>query len=169
MKTENNNSGFTLLEVIISIFILSIGIAGSVSLIASTTQLIGESKNRVIAANLAQEGVEITRVIRDTNWLANPALPFDDGFEDNQGDNCLDYQDTTFAIFPCASPDSKLYWNAVRYTHDQAGLETLFERVIRIELIPNPEKPAEDIIRVQSIVTWGNNTIIAEEHLYDWK
>jgi len=61
--------GFSMIEVIVALFILSLAVIGSFILIQQT--LIGASANqmRLTASYLGQEGLEIVRNIRDTNWL----------------------------------------------------------------------------------------------------
>jgi type II secretory pathway pseudopilin PulG len=58
-------------EVLVSLFILSAGISAGASLITSAIHANVLNKNRLIATNLAREGIEAVRIIRDTNWLQN--------------------------------------------------------------------------------------------------
>lgn len=57
------------MEVMISFFILVVGLTGALSVIVSTGNTNSAHKNRFIAANLAQEAIEAVRNMRDTNWL----------------------------------------------------------------------------------------------------
>lgn len=59
----------TLIEVIIAIFVVAIGASVATSLITSALQSNSFSRNNLIAINLAVEGLEAVRNIRDTNWL----------------------------------------------------------------------------------------------------
>lgn len=61
--------GETITETIIALSILAIGITLSSTLMASSLRNINVSKNRFIAVNIAREGIEAMRNIRDTNWL----------------------------------------------------------------------------------------------------
>jgi prepilin-type N-terminal cleavage/methylation domain-containing protein len=61
--------GFTIIELIISIFILSIAIVGTFSAFLIMTILTSETADRLTATYLAQDGIEIVRNIRDNNWL----------------------------------------------------------------------------------------------------
>lgn len=70
-----SGKGFTLLEVIIAIFILTVGVGGAYGLIQSTIISASQNKMRLTAYYLAQEGVEIVRNIRDSNWLAQRTAP----------------------------------------------------------------------------------------------
>jgi len=64
-----NRRAETLSETIIALSILAIGITASSAVIASSMQNMGLAKNRIVAVNMAREGIEAVRSIRDTNWL----------------------------------------------------------------------------------------------------
>jgi type II secretory pathway pseudopilin PulG len=90
--TRHNQKGQTLLELLVALFILVLVLTATVALIVSSINAGRESRNRLIAANLAREGIEIVRNIRDSNWIDpgvatppawddglvgnNPAIPF---------------------------------------------------------------------------------------------
>ncbi|MBD3328441.1 hypothetical protein GF340_04005 [Candidatus Peregrinibacteria bacterium] len=59
----------TLLEVIVAIFILTLGSGAATVLIVSAMRANTFSKDNLIALNLAVEGIEAVRNIRDTNWI----------------------------------------------------------------------------------------------------
>lgn len=64
------NKGFTLIEVLIAIFLITVGIGGAFNLIQKTVEYSAISSSRLQAAYLSQEGIEIIRNQRDSNWLA---------------------------------------------------------------------------------------------------
>jgi len=66
---EKNSKGFTIMEVIVAIFILTIGVIGVYALITQTVSISTFSRDEMTAAYLAQEGVEIVRNIRDSNYI----------------------------------------------------------------------------------------------------
>lgn len=61
--------GETLVEVIIAVFVVSLGSAIAASLIVTSFQANTLSRDNLIAMNLAGEGIEAVRGVRDTNWL----------------------------------------------------------------------------------------------------
>lgn len=76
MKLENkkrhkifSSPGFTIIEVMMAVTVLSVGIMGAVTIINYNISATSNSVNRIMAANLAQDGIELVRDIRDTNWL----------------------------------------------------------------------------------------------------
>lgn len=56
-------------ETIIALSILSIGITISSMVILNSMRNLMVAKQRVVAVNIAREGIEAVRSIRDTNWL----------------------------------------------------------------------------------------------------
>lgn len=66
--TPSGPAGFTIIEVIVATAIVSIGILSTVTVAAITVKA-GESNERtLVATNLAREGIESVRSIRDSNW-----------------------------------------------------------------------------------------------------
>ena len=59
-----------MIELIVALFILILGVTSLVSLNITTVKTGAENKDQILASNLAREGVEIVRNIRDSNWLA---------------------------------------------------------------------------------------------------
>ena len=80
-----NNKGYTLIEILITFSILVVGLIGYLALAVKTLALEPIGKDKLIATELAQEGIEIIRNIRDTNWM-DDTVSFDYGLF-----NALDY------------------------------------------------------------------------------
>lgn len=68
-QRSNNSSGFGILEVVVATGILVIVISASVILAKMAVKSSVLSLERVQAYNLAQQGIEMVRAIRDTNWI----------------------------------------------------------------------------------------------------
>jgi len=64
------NKGFTLIEIGMAVAIMAIGVVGIYALVPRITSVASISNNQFIASQLAKEGLEIVRNIRDSNWLA---------------------------------------------------------------------------------------------------
>jgi prepilin-type N-terminal cleavage/methylation domain-containing protein len=62
-------NGLTIIELIISIFILSIAVIAVYSAFSVMIILTSDLTDRLTATYLTQEGMEIVRNIRDANWL----------------------------------------------------------------------------------------------------
>lgn len=86
MKIKHNKqlqtSGFTLIEVMAAVTIMSIGLIGSLTAINYSLKNIASQEDRIIAAGLASEGIELARNLRDSNWLAGAAWDTNFGFSD---------------------------------------------------------------------------------------
>ena len=96
-KKQNNNKAFTLIEIVLIMFIVSFTFVGIYATLAKIAQHEKDTRYNMIATNLAQEGVEIIRNLRDENvihkplprsidtglpvfnWLSDTCVPFWDG------------------------------------------------------------------------------------------
>lgn len=156
------NKGFSLLEVLVAIFIISIGITGAVSLVNYSISSVAVGKSQIIASNLAQEGIEIVRSIRDSNWLENAA--WDSGL-DGCSSGCRVQYDSGALLSLSGNPALKIDSNSF-YQYD-SGTNTFFHRKITISDISANE------IKVVSEITWSERarsfSVSAENRLYDWK
>jgi len=68
MNTEHKK-GFTLIEMVVSIFIIVIAVVGILQVTSKYVQKTKFEKEAYVAALLGQEAIEIVKNIRDTNWL----------------------------------------------------------------------------------------------------
>ena len=62
-------TGFTILEMLLALAVLSVGIMATFTLSLANLNTAKDNYQRILAANLAREGMEIVRNIRDSNWL----------------------------------------------------------------------------------------------------
>ncbi|MFA5131430.1 MAG: prepilin-type N-terminal cleavage/methylation domain-containing protein [Patescibacteria group bacterium] len=106
---RSDKKAFTLIEVITVLFIVSIGMIGVLSLIVQNIASQSLNKNTLVAYQLAQEGIELIREVRDTNWRQTPRLNWRTNLA--AGHYYMDYTDTvpTLALTPnctgCILPD----------------------------------------------------------------
>lgn len=70
IKTTSR-AGFSFIEVMLSVFVVAIGIIASIQLMSANLQQTLDSKNQIIASELAQEGIELVRNMRDNNWATD--------------------------------------------------------------------------------------------------
>ena len=65
---QKNKQWFSIVEILVWIMIFSLWLVSVYMLIASSMKMNEYSKNSIIASNLAREGIEIVRNIRDNNY-----------------------------------------------------------------------------------------------------
>jgi len=162
LKPKNKKNAFTLLELIVSIFVISVGILGAYILYSQIISFSEVSKARLTAAYLAQEGIEIVRNIRDTNWLNDR----DQDYELDQGSYEADYQSISLSGWSEPGNSLRIDNNGFfRYSSDsETSSETRFKRKIVIT-------PEGEILKVYVEVTWEGKhsfTITIQENLYNW-
>lgn len=68
LSFSNKGSGFALIEVIVSMVILSIVLSAAVGLLYSVSTAVEANRDRLTATYLAQECLELVRNSRDTAW-----------------------------------------------------------------------------------------------------
>jgi len=64
-----DQTGQTLIETIVAIFLLTTALSTGIGLAIYAFNTSNTSRNEIIASNLAREGIEVVRMMRDTNWL----------------------------------------------------------------------------------------------------
>ncbi len=62
---KKNKKGFSLIEVLFALLILSIGIVGIISIMTLNIKTATTSRNQIIAAQLTQEGIELVKNLYD--------------------------------------------------------------------------------------------------------
>ncbi len=176
---KESGAGFTLIELVISIFILVVAIIGIYNSFSTVVILTAGASSRFTAAYLAQEGVEIVRNTRDNNWLnsrvwSDGLLGCENGCEADYKTGEVGSANTALTPFGDnylkIKSDPNITKN-VFYSYDSFGsfTTTKFKRKITITPDPNPLRP---VLKVSVLVTWMEKdepfSITVEEYLYDW-
>lgn len=73
---RNDRRGQSFIEAMVAITIIVTSITSALALVSSSLTAMRISGSEVIAANLAREGLEVVRSVRDTNWLSGRAFQF---------------------------------------------------------------------------------------------
>jgi Tfp pilus assembly protein PilV len=121
---RGKGSGFTLIEIVLSIFIMSMALVSIFSAFSIIVISTSDTLNQLTATYLAQEGMEMVRNVRDTNWLnmdynssegnTSTYTWLDGGMVDRCGSGCIvDYTTTGASTNPidAYTPESYLYIN----------------------------------------------------------
>lgn len=164
---KTKEAGLTLIEALVTLVVLSFGLIPSLAILSSSTRISTLIKNNLIAANLAQEGVEIIRSLRDSNWFAN--LPFDNGLV---GEWRVEWNTNWSSNLPQAigsHPYLKFDPNTGTYNYS-TGADTSFKRSVTVTKVVHP---CDCELKVVSKVEWIRygtvRTQEVESHLFNWK
>ncbi len=154
------SKGFTAIEAIIAIFILTVAIIGvysSFSRMAISTSILS---SRLIASYLAKEGIEVIRNIRDTNWLT--PQNWDTNLTDCVTGCQVDYKSDALDAYT----GDYLNIDADNFYSYSSGTPTKFKRKITIT------SESDGSLKVSALVEWQERgeqySFEAEEYLYDW-
>lgn len=159
MAKIKNESGFTIVEALISLVILSMALLPALNMAGLAATISYSIQSNLTAAQLAQEGVEIARGIRDDSWFNNQA------FDENLPEGNWTIQWDSDALMPLGlNPPLKIDNGLYNY---YTGENTIFSREISITKVNSVE------LKIQSKVTWvergRNREVAVESHLFDWK
>jgi len=139
---------FSLIEVMMAAFLMAVGLLATVSLLTIGVKKTSDNKYNLIASFLAQEGVELVRNIRDTNWLEG-----EETFSGIGEGNCrIDASSDDNLV--CGTSAFELYnGNSLIYKHSGNSQDkTRFSRKI---IIANEASGEQKIIT--SVVVWGED------------
>ena len=143
---KKNQRGQTLMEVLVAIAMINLGLFAVWALFMSNYNGEKEAEARIIGANLAREGVEAVKNIRDSNWLKiedNDWMAWDAGLS-NDGSAIIDNLFTgsvelDFGPNNVNEEAARLYLNAAGFfDHDSTGQFTPYSRLITIRQICCP-------------------------------
>ncbi|OHA63792.1 MAG: hypothetical protein A2667_01845 [Candidatus Wildermuthbacteria bacterium RIFCSPHIGHO2_01_FULL_47_27] len=182
--SHESGAGFTIIEVIVAIFLLTVGAVGVYSLVNQALMSASILSSRLTAVYLAQEGVEIGRNIRDGNWLEMAdglqcggtnvewadGLPFSPP-KDRRGQYDTAVSDPCDGLPAHQDPPTPLIINSEGFYADTgSGITTPFTRVIHIE---KPESGPNTWREITVIVRWRErgrtHNTIAQEKIYNWR
>lgn len=155
---QPKKKGFTIIEIMIAISVMAIGIVGVYAIVPRIILVNKINTNRFIAAQLAREGIELVRNIRDGNSLKE--VNWDSDLGGCQSGCEMDYNDSS----PSYYSGKRLRIDSNGFYNYGNGKQTNFSRKIRI--IPNGNNL---IVEVEVDWTGKYSPFILKEKLYDWR
>jgi len=183
-KFLSSQLGQGLLEMVFAIGILLIVVAAILAL--TTSNIVGqkESEFQIVANNLAREGIEVVRNIRDSNWLSGQ--PWDQGLVGNAAIAEFNPANDSWQLdFDYSPGDELLYFSANNvFSHTVSGQQTIYERELNLDNIclaagqenirPTCQSGEQKIgLKITSVVKWiergRNRKVTLEDLLYEWK
>lgn len=194
---QNDNvkfkKGFTLLETVVALSVITAAVVGPVYLITKGLFSSSFSRNKLIANNLAQEGLEAVRAVRENNVLCAFLkedvswnwLQDSDGAGSLTGTNLkVDVNQTdTITCAGKSLPNPRfsancnepLKLNASDQYGYAAGTDTIFQRCVDVVQPGSSEGaiPASDIADLTVTISWSerglNKNTVVKERIYNWK
>jgi len=159
---KQNLGGFTLIEALVALVLLTMTLAPILYFSSTSADVATSIINNMIAANLAQEGAEVIRAIRDSNYFADTA--FDTELMSGTYEVQWDSQPPLIATI---GVPNQLKIDASGLYNYLSGTDSMFFRTITINKVSSVE------LVVTSEVTWTersrDRSVEVEDHLYDWK
>lgn len=182
IRKIQKNKGFTIIETLVAVFILSVAITGPLVFAQSGLRAAFLARDQITALFLAQDAMETIKNMRDTNGL-------EERFWLNGIQLCLNEEkgctiDTTTllpSLLECSIDGAfcpKLKYNKTKgYYHGLGTSEdTIFRRTVYIHQSKtgNGNSDMNDQVRVVVKVTWqtheriGERSIVVQENLFNW-
>lgn len=172
-KKNTINRGFTLIESLVAITILLIAVVGPISLIGDSLRKMYYARDEALAINLAQEGIEMVRQVRDTNMLSGSAwlTSLADGTYMIDAGNFMAGAPSSFVIYcggACAPQPIYLDNTTGLYRQGAVYTSTRFSRIVTISSAGLPANERQ----VTATVTWltGGTTgsVSVSEYIFSW-
>jgi prepilin-type N-terminal cleavage/methylation domain-containing protein len=171
---ELNKQGFTLLETIVAIAILTLAIMGPLELAVRSIGMAGISKNQIVAFYLAQDAMEYIKNVRDANFLTagNNWL---DGLSfcvSADGNTSCNVDVPNSVISACSGTCEVLrYSNSEHYySYSPTSEASVFTRTVKIT---SPVGGNNNEAKVQVILSWrektGQKDFTIEDNIFNWK
>lgn len=143
MKLIKNQKGQSLLELIIALGVLTVGVFAVWSLLAANYRGESEVRARVVAINLAREGIEVVKNIRDSNWFKidnGRGIAWTDGLIGSDStariSNLLADVGLDFSVNNLTDAGAKLYLTDAGYfTSTVTTRPTIYRRLITVKSI----------------------------------
>ncbi len=168
----NCNKGFSLVEAFIAISIIIVGMLASLTVALQSLGFVSLISDRLTAAQLAQEGIELIENIRENNWLQNPPCGWNASIPVSPPsykiDNLYQFNLPCNTVYLTSYNNTPLNFVSTtgRYSY-AAGAVSRFKRRIEITQISANE------IKAKSIVEWTGRggvsfDIDVEKHLFNY-
>jgi Tfp pilus assembly protein PilV len=160
-RINKKEKGFGMLEIIIALTVFSMGVLSAMASLSLALRSASTSHLNLVAANLAQEGIEIVRNRRDANWVDRQS------WDRNMDPGVYKVYWKNANLDPVNPTQSLLYDGVNGGFNYTAGQETVYSRTITINRI------SADQMQVISTVQWRDKATVklisAEAHLFNWR
>lgn len=151
---SKNQSGQSLVELVVAIGVITVGLFSVWNLFISNFNGEQEAGARILSTNLAREGLEIVKNIRDSNWLAienNETCSYNgvlydpcnwDSGLNGDGNGVIEniFSENVYIDYSSVNSltdnKTRIYQNpSGLYSHDSSGRATTYRRLIEMKNI----------------------------------
>lgn len=186
LRRKNTESGFGVPEVMVSIFIISVGIVTIINMFAGLQRNETANKRRLIAAYLAEESIEIVRQLRDNNWFSSNL--WDQGIYNSGNDRIITVSNCGSGACALGMADRAADSNDIVYIKDGAGgaadryygqtngaipagwTATPFRRWLTVEKEDYSNNADNDYLKIISYVSYNGQILIeVTAYLNNWR
>lgn len=155
---RKNLRAFSIAEVMLSVFVLSVGLLAVVKLMSESLNYSYDNNDSIIASELAQEGIELVRNVRDNDIVAGNT-----GFTAFRNDDrhCrIDWNSSNLGCDNNIGYSNRyvLQYRDGRYTNTASGASGKFSRYVHIDYQGSASANNEYAI-VRSFVYWDGFTL----------
>jgi prepilin-type N-terminal cleavage/methylation domain-containing protein len=164
--------GFTLIETLVAISVLTMIIIGPLSLATKSIGASLVSQNQITAFYLGQEAIEYVLNIRDNNFLQS--IDWLNGLNQCFGANGCYVDIPNNIINSCGANCPKIKYDGTGgfYYNYQTGQDTIFTRTVKITKINIGG--AQDEARIEVTVQWlekfgGQKSFTLQKDIFNWK
>jgi Tfp pilus assembly protein PilV len=162
------NKSFTLIETIVAVFVLTTGILALSSLISYFISSSSFSNQKLVAAYLAQEGVEIVRNIRDSAYISGSTTTWNNLVSSCSG-GCENFDYRSLKIPDDENCPGKNLLNLVGNFYQCSNFSSIqLKRKVITTPIFNP-----DGVKVEVEVSWQErgrfHSLKVQENFYNWR
>jgi prepilin-type N-terminal cleavage/methylation domain-containing protein len=190
---RKKNRGFTLIETIVAIMVLTFAVTGPLVLASRSLHASVDARNRLIATHLGEQSIEVIRAIRDNNSSDDLTADRSKWMQDilpGCANKCvidqtqvLNGKFTAAAIIPCPGGNcgtrDRVYLNpnTGMYAQSQNSLGapwvlTGFRGSILVTGVDNPGNPKRQV-RLTATFTYvgggsGARPVVLVDDLYNW-
>ncbi|KKT91435.1 MAG: hypothetical protein UW92_C0012G0013 [Candidatus Jorgensenbacteria bacterium GW2011_GWA2_45_13] len=168
IKRKKNEKGSLMIESMVAMTLVLVGLLGIFGLIARSTSLNNDARNRFTATYLAAEGLEIVKNIIDTDisiGQQTQGATFWNSTIDS-GTYEVQYNTDRNTFGTISAVGSLLFDSSTGFYSYDSGVSSIFTRTVKITV-------SESEARVDSIVKWSENgrenTVDLSNIFTDWR
>lgn len=169
LQQKKQLKGFTLLETLIALAVVTVGALAVFALMNRTLLVTERNKQSVVGVNLAREGLELVRSLRDSSASGFAVLQNGNWIIDSEDNYNLVTSADTPQVANCSN--CFLYITGGQYSHTVSPQATSIRRLINISDGSSfaCSGTCEKIVTVYVLPPGSNEPYVLQQHFTDWK